>query len=182
MQCPRCDFENRDGNTYCDQCGTLLRDSAASSPEMKYHSPPPLEYSSQVDPFSYHQKLSPRPSVTFLRVVRSILYFIAALLAAFGLIAIMNGLFGTGTRAEGLAIFFGLGLLVASVVFFLRMRYRVPRLRWPQFLWSLLGATVGLFMALILAYALSPDGRFSDLSLGSIVLLYGFVVAAISLW
>jgi hypothetical protein len=149
---------------------------------MEYNSPPPSEYSRQSQAFSYHQKLSSRPSVTVLRVIRSILYFIAALIAAFGFIGTWNGLFGTSNRAEGLAIFFGLGLLVASVVIFLRMRYRVPRLRWPQFIWSLVAATVGMFMALILAFSLAPNGKFSDLSLGSIFLLYGFVLAAISLW
>src|SRR5260221_7845550 len=121
MQCPRCDFENRDGNTYCDQSGTLLRGSAAYSSEMEYHSPPPSEYSRQSDPFSYQQKLSPRPSVTVLRIVRSILYFIAAPIAAFGFFGTSTTIFGTSNRSEGLAIFFGLGLLVPSVVIFLRM-------------------------------------------------------------
>src|SRR5260221_5820792 len=104
MQCPRCDFENRDGNTYCDQCGTLLRGSAAYSSEMEYHSPPPSEYSRQSDPFSYQQKLSPRPSVTVLRIVRSILYFIAAPIAAFGFFGTSTTIFGTSNRSEGLAI------------------------------------------------------------------------------
>lgn len=182
MQCPRCDSENTNDKTYCTQCGTLLRGFVPYSSEMEYNSPPYSEYSSQSQAFSYHQKLSSRPSVTVLRVIRGILYFIAAPIVALGFIMICNGLFGTSNRAEGLAIFFGLGLLVASVVIFLRMRYRVSRLRWPQFIWSIVGATVGIFMALILVYALSPNGEFSDLSLGSIILLYGFVLAAISLW
>lgn len=183
MQCPRCDSKNTDDKTYCDQCGTLLRGLApySSEMEMEYNSPSPLEYSGQSQAFSLHQKLSSRPGVTVRSVIRSILYFIAAFIAAFGFIGICNALFGTSNRSEGLAIFFGLGLLVASVVLFLRVRYRVPRLRWSQFIWSVLGTTAGMFMALILAVALAPKGEFLDLSFGLIVLLYGFIVAAIAL-
>lgn len=182
MQCSRCGSENRDEQTYCDQCGTLLRGFAPYASEMEYNSPLPSEYGRQAQAFSSHQKLSSRPSVTVLRVIRSILYFVAASIAAIGLIGTFTTLFGSGNRSEGLALFFGFGLLVASVVIFHRMRYRVLRLRWPQFIWSILGATVGMFMAFSLAYALAPTGQFSDLSIGYIFMLYGFVVAVICLW
>jgi hypothetical protein len=181
MQCPRCDFENTDRNTYCDRCGTLLRSFAPYSPEMEHNISPSSEYGLQSQAFS-NDKLYSRPRITVLRVIRGILYFIAAPIAAFGLIGTFNAIFGTSNRFEGLAIFFGLGLLVGSVVIFLRMRYRAPRLRWSQFIWSILGATVGLVMAFILVFALAEKGKLLDLFFGCIVLLYGFILAVISLW
>lgn len=181
MQCPRCDFENTDRNTYCDRCGTLLRNFAPYSPETEHNIPPSSEYDMQSQAFSY-EKLSFRPRITVLKVIRGILYFIAAPIAAFGLIGTFNAIFGTSNLFEGLAIFFGLGLLVGSVVIFLRLRDRASRLRWSQFIWSILGATIGMVMAFILAFALAPNGRFSELSFGCIVLLYGFILATISIW
>src|SRR5947209_14803397 len=138
MQCPRCDFENTDRNTYCDRCGTLLRSFARYSPETEHNIPPYPEYGMQPQAFSY-EKLSFRPRITVLRVIRSILYFIAAPIAAFGLIGTFNAIFGTSNLFEGLAIFFGLGLLFGSVVIFICMRYRAPQLLWFRFLWSILG-------------------------------------------
>src|SRR5947209_5702167 len=175
MQCPRCGFKMADTKTYCSQCGTVLRNFAPSSPEMEHNISPSSEYGMQPQAFS-NDKLSSHPRITVLRVIRGILYFIAAPIAAFGLIGIFNALLGTSHLFEGLAIFFGLGLLVGSVVIFLRMRYRAPRLRWSQFIWTILGATVGLVMAFILAYSLATEGKLLDLFFGCIVLLYSFIL------
>ena len=133
----------------------------------------------QSEIFSNQKILPSRPRTTVFRVIRSILYFIATFIAAFGLIGTFNALFGTGDRAEGLAIFFALGLLVAGVVIFLSMRHRVPQLRLAHFIWGILGETVGMVMAFILAFALAAK---PDLSFSFITLLYGFVLAATSLW
>jgi hypothetical protein len=133
----------------------------------------------QSEIISNQKILLSRPRITVFRIIRSILYFIATFIAAFGLIGTFNALFGTGNRAEGLAIFFGLGLLVAGVVIFLNMRHRVPQLRLAHFIWGILSATVGMFMAFVLAFALAPN---PNLSFGFIILLYGFVLAATSLW
>src|SRR5260221_4895604 len=190
MLCPRCDFENNNAGTYCEQCGAYLHTSTPSTqPQAGFTMPPPtpLEYSTtpslsygmQSEIFSNQNILPARPSITVFRVMRSILYFIATFIAAFGLLGTFNALFGTGDRAEGLAIFFALGLLVAGVVIFLSMRHRVPQLQLAHFIWGILGATVGMFMALVLAFALGAN---PNLSIGFIFLLYGFVLAATSLW
>jgi len=105
----------------------------------------------------------------------------AAFIAAFGFFGTSNAIFGTSQLFEVLALFFGVGLLVGSVVIFVRMRYRAPRLQLAQFIWSTLAATVGAFMTLILMYALEEYINFG-ISFGCILLLYGFVLAAISLW
>ena len=150
-----------------------------SVPPLEYNTTSSKSYGMQSETFSNQRILPSRPRITVFRVIRSILYFIATSIAAFGLIAVFNGLFGTGSRAEGLAIFFALGLLIAGVVIFLNMRHRVPQLHLAHFIWGILGATVGWFMAIVLAFALGAN---PDLSLGLIFLLYGFVLAAACLW
>jgi hypothetical protein len=190
MQCPRCAFENDPAGIYCQQCGTYLQTSTPSpQPQagfpipppapLEYSTPPSISYGMHSEIFSSQQMVPSRPRMTVFRVIRSILYFIATFIAAVGLIGTFNALFGTGDRAEGLAIFFGLGLLVAGVVIFLRMRQRVPQLRVAHFIWGILAVTVGMFMALILAVSVAAN---PDLSVGYIILIYGVVVAATCLW
>jgi hypothetical protein len=190
MRCPRCGFENADSGTYCEQCGTLLQASSydaqppvnfthSTQSPMEYSATPSQIYGEQSETFSNQSIFPSRPKITVFRIIRSILYFISTLLAAFGLVLIFNGLFGTGNRAEGLAIFFALGLLVAGVVIFLLLLHRIPQLRLAYFIWGIVGVTVGAFMALILAFALGAN---PDLSIGLIFLLYGLLLAAASLW
>ncbi len=190
MHCPRCNFENANAVTYCEHCGAYLQTSTPyTQPQVDFTppTPSPMEYSAipsqsygmQSEIFSNQRIFPSSPRITVFRVIRSILYFIATLIAAFGLIGVFNGLYGTGNRAEGLAIFFALGLLVAGVVIFLNMRHRVPQLRLAHFILGILGVTVAWFMAVVLAFALGAN---PDLSLGLIFLLYGFVLAAASLW
>jgi hypothetical protein len=180
MQCPRCSFENMDGKISCDRCGTNLRNFTFYSSEPEYNSSPSSEYGMQSQVMSY-QKLSTHPRVTVLRVIRGILYFMAASIAALGFFGTSTAIFGMGQLSAGLALFFGLGLLVGSVVIFVHMRYRTAQLRLAQFIWSTLGATVGLFMAMILVYALAEYVNY-NLSFSCVLLLYGLVMAAISLW
>ena len=200
MQCPRCDFENNDTSIYCERCGTHLQISTPYSlPQSEYITPsPPIEYSAepleygaepsisgdmQAEMFASQKILSPtHPRITLFRVIRSVLYFIAAPIAALGLLGTFNAIFGTSNLFEGLAIFFALGLLVGSVVIFLHMRYRDPKLRLAQFIWSILGATVGWVMATILVAALTTTGRPVDFGIFFVILLYGLLLAAISLW
>jgi len=190
MHCPRCGFENANAVTYCEHCGTYLQTSTPyTQPQVDFTTPTPspMEYSAtpsksygmQSESFSNQRIFPSRPRITVFRVIRSVLYFIATFIVAFGLIGEFNGLFGTGNRAEGIAIFFALGLLVAGVVIFLSIRHRVPQLRLAHFIWGILGETVGMFMALVLAFALGAN---PNLSIGFIFLLYGFVLAATSLW
>lgn len=195
MQCPRCDYENDVSCAYCNHCGTALQNSEqyAYAPHIEERAAPPpeMEYGGQSQAqsqvFAGEKIAQVRPHITFFRVLRSILYVIAMFIAAFGLagafISISNGKSQLWT---GLGIFFGLGLMVAGVIFF--MRQRAPILRWTRFVWWLAGATVGAFMALILEFTLFPSS--SSLStnpvegfiFGCIILLYGLLLAAVALW
>src|SRR5947209_4369120 len=173
MQCPRCEFENTDRKTYCDQCGTLLTNSTSNSSEM--------EYGIQSQTFSY-EKLSPHPRFPGFRIFRSIVYFIGVFIAAFGLIGTINALFPDSPRFEGLAIFFGLGLLVGGIVIFFLLLRRAPQLRQQYYMVGIVGTIVGALMAFALATALDANGKLSFFSVGCIIMLFGFAWAAFSLW
>jgi hypothetical protein len=150
-------------------------------PLMEYSKTPSLAASRQSEMYA-NQKVSSRPRITIFRVVRSIVYFIAVIFAAFSLIGICNSLFGTSDRFEALAIFFGLGLLVVGVIIFLLLQRRVPQLRLAHFMWGILGTIVGLFMAFALVSALDATGKLSDFSIGYIFLLFSVILAALALW
>jgi hypothetical protein len=101
------------------------------------------------------------------------LYFLATFIAAFGIFGLIYDLSGASEGGADLGILFGLGLLVAGVIIFVSLRQRVPQLRVAHFLWGILGVTVAMFMALVLAV---------DRSFGFIILIYGVVLAATCLW
>jgi hypothetical protein len=188
VKCVRCDFENTDTSTFCNNCGNLLRSSTSDiasptgyDPILEYQQPVFSEqgFSSQV---YTHQEILPRQKVTTFRVIRSFLYFIATLIAAFGLAGAFSGF---GVRAGYLGIFFGLGLLVGSVFIFVRTRHRFQHLNWSQYIWWILGATVGIFMAWLLEFVFvsgAPNGTLGSFIFGWIILLYGIVLAGVSLW
>lgn len=145
--------------------------------------PPSMEYGRyQYNPY---EKISEhRSRISIFRIIRGIFYFIAVFIAAFGLFGTFDS-FGNSLPMAGLGLFFMFGLIVAGVVLFFRMRHRITKLRWAQFIWWILGATAAMFMASILEYAFIPN--FSNVPLGSfilgcIIMLYGLVLAAIALW
>jgi hypothetical protein len=196
LQCPRCDTPNPVTNRYCDQCGSSLLTSNSTPPDIPeqpeyisrndYPSPPQSEYG--VDTSSqllFYQKISPpEPKITVFWVVRAILYFIAMFIAGAGLFGSFTSISSSHTMV-GLGLFFWLGLLVAAVVLFRRVRHRTRHLRFWQLVGWICGATVGAFMATILDSAFFSD--FSKNPVGSfifgcVVLLYGLIIAGAALW
>jgi hypothetical protein len=141
MRCPRCDFENDPAGTYCQQCGTYLQTSTpAPQPQAGFTIPPPAPLEDSTPPsisygmhsalFSHQTMVSSRPRMTVFRVIRSILYFIATFIAAFGLFGLIYDVSGASESGADFGALFGmLGLLVAGVIIFLSLRHRVPQLR-----------------------------------------------------
>ena len=190
MRCPRCDCENDPAGSYCQQCGTYLHTSIpAPQPQAGFPIPPPAPLGYSTPPVisagmpaalsSSQHIVSPRPRMAVFRVIRSIVYFLATFLAAFGLIGSMAAVLGESGSGAILATCSGLGVLVAGVIIFVRMRHRMPQLRVAHFIWGILGVTVGMFMALVFVVS---DAANTDLAVGYIFLMYGVVVAATSLW
>jgi hypothetical protein len=190
MRCPRCDFENDPAGIYCQQCGTYLQTSTSSpQPQAGFPIPPPAPLEYGTPPFisagmhsalfSPQQMVPSRSRMTVFRVIRSIVYFIATFIAAFGLIGLIAAVLGESGSGAVLATFSGLGLLVVGVIIFVNMRHRIPQLRVAHFLWGILGVTVGMFMVLFFVVS---DAANTDLSFSYIFLIYGVVLAATSLW
>ena len=195
MQCPRCDTMNPTTNTYCDQCGSSLQAQSYmsySSGQAEYFSqpdyalPPQQESPSGIasQTFMYQKIYQPHPKITFFRVIRAILYFIAVFIAGFGLAGEFISISNSQTMV-GLGIFFWLGLIVAGVVLFIRTRQRIQRLGvWPLVGW-ICGATVGTLMAMILEFSFMPDinkNPVSSFTFGCIILLYGLILAGAAWW
>ncbi len=192
VQCPRCDTLNPDTNRYCDQCGSSLVASNFTSlsaqseytSQNDYPSSPEYGYSTASQMLFYQKISPPKPKITVIWIARAILYFIAMFFAGAGLFGSFTSISSSHTMV-GLGLFFWLGLLVAAVVLFLRVRYRIQHLRFWQLVGWICGTTVGAFMATILDSAFFPDfskNLAGSFLFGCIVLLYGLIIAGAALW
>jgi hypothetical protein len=153
-------------------------------PRPAYDAPPPSPFGNDMSPMDMHtdQNITEaRPAVTFFRVIRAIVYFMAVFVTGFGLFVAFIS-FGGNQLTGDIGLFFWLGLIIASIMIFVRLRYRVQRLRWlPWVLW-LACVTVGAFMAFVLDLALVPgqtENPAGSFLLGVIIALYGLAVAVI---
>ncbi len=173
-QCSRCDFQNSIQSPYCEQCGAFLETSPLYNPT-----------SDEMFTYQNQKVFPPRLRMSRFKVLRSILYFVIAVpIAAFGLLAAFFS-FGNSPRTGGLGFFFALGLIVGSIVLFYRTRHRIQLLRWPHLIWWFLGATVGMLMAYLLEVAFipnAPNGLLGSVIFSCIILLYGLILAAVTLW
>ncbi|MBV9230371.1 MAG: zinc ribbon domain-containing protein [Chloroflexi bacterium] len=204
MQCPNCGFENTDPGPYCAQCGTPLNvwqpipdQTEVSAPEIEYGQysvppppplnghetiPPPPPPPSEYDSYSIQsqiftdQKITPRPGIG---VFSAILYFLGALITAFGLIVTIVAF---GANMGGIALLLGIALLIASVVIFIRLRRRSPLLRWWQRLLWILGATLVGLITLIIETIAVHNPTVTNIFIGCVFMLYGFAWAAIAVW
>src|SRR2546422_758397 len=157
MKCPQCGLENTSPNIYCEGCGTPLNvppyildqteyrapqtdyseynappppplNGNSTPPEYNELLPPPIEYGSygmQSQAFT-NQKFISRPGI-----FSAILYFLGALIVAFGLLATF-ATFGTNPLIKSIAFLLSIALLIASIVVFIRIRRRFAILRWWQ--------------------------------------------------
>jgi hypothetical protein len=156
-------------------------------PRLAYDAPPPSPFGYDMSPLDMYtdQKITEaRPAVTFFRVIRAIVYFMAVFVTGFGLFGAFIS-FGGNQLTEDLGLFFWLGLIIASIVIFVRLRYRVQRLRWLPWLLWLVCVTIGTFMAFVLEFALVPgqtENPVGAFFFGAIIALYGLAVVVISMW
>jgi hypothetical protein len=194
MRCPNCNFQNDVASAYCERCGTYLQVSTQFTqtyiedaipppppPPMGYNATPSFSYSGQSNLFPYQNMVQTRPKIT---VLRSIFYFLAMIIAAVGLYGTMDYLIivpglSSGGAAVGLVL--GLCFLVGSIVIFRNVRHRVTWLRWWQCILAFLAVTGVLILALT-SPALTSPGRLPSILIGIVLVLYGLVAAAISVW
>jgi hypothetical protein len=118
------------------------------------------------------------------RAFKVSLYFVGVFLAALGILGVIATILeavGNNSRSGYIVLFFEAIGLIVSLVFFFRKRYKAPCLRWPQYLWWILGATGGAIMALSLGIAtISSRSILSSIILSFIILLYGMALAWIA--
>jgi hypothetical protein len=156
-------------------------------PRPAYDAPPPSPFGYDMSPLDMYtdQKIAEaRPAVTFFRVIRAIVYFMAVFVTGFGLFSAFIS-FGGNQLTGDLGLFFWLGLILGSIVIFVRLRHRVQRLRWLPWLLWLVCATIGTFMAFALVFALVPgqtENPVGAFFIGVIIALYGLAVAVICMW
>jgi hypothetical protein len=114
----------------------------------------------------------------FIGTCKSILYFFGMLTACLGLIAVSPRM---GSIAMGLSVLICLIAPILTTILFYKGRYHLATLKWQQYLWWILGSTIGGIVATILisTFAELPDHTFSrtgDLLFSLTVLIYGVIL------
>ena len=197
-QCPQCNFENIRNRFYCEQCGTLLPSS--TSQQVKTSTSRSQEYRSSTSPLatpppsplsipgflSSQAPVAPPASNThdtLYTIVRIVLYLVGAIIAAFGLYALLST-FTPSAISSFLSLFTG-SIVLLVITFRL---HRVPLLNWRQRLFGEIASTGGAFVLLLIGAIIvgiqPPDSieKIANIVYGSIILMYGIVVAIVALW
>ncbi len=197
-QCPQCNFENIRNRFYCEECGTLLPSS--SSQQVKTSTSRSQEYTTTTSPLSTSRPIPisipgflapeehPEPAPfqthnTLYTTARIVLYLVGAMIAAFGLYALLTA-FTTLAIISFLALFPG-SIVLLIVIFNL---HRAPNLNWWQRLFGELATTGGTFVLLLIGAVIvgiqPPESidRVANIVYGSIIMIYGIVVAIVALW
>lgn len=126
---------------------------------------------------------STQASWTASRVVRSIVYFIWATFGGFGILGALISINNSNALAA-IGLLAWLIVLIASVIVFIRLRHRIPLLRFSKFLYHSIIATVLAFVAIIVETALLGNNTkiLPGLLLGIIFAVYGLIIAVFALW
>lgn len=126
---------------------------------------------------------STQASWTASRVVRSIVYFIWAAFGGFGILGALISI-NNSNALVAIGLLAWLGILIASVIVFIRLRHRLPHWRFSKFLYYSVIATVLAFVVIIVETALlgTSTNILPGLFLGIIFAVYGLVIAVFALW
>ncbi len=154
--------------------------------------PPPLElapepyetYSRQSQLLGNLKIQEERPRWTVGRVIRSIIYFVAVAFSAFWLLGGLVEINQSGLLPY-FAFFAGIVMLIGSIVTFVQLRHRSPRLTFSRFLLFFLAVTVLAGLAAIVEAAIVPDLSINPAAsfiLAMIFMVYCLVVAICALW
>ncbi len=121
-------------------------------------------------------------------IFRLLLYLVGIVTAECSLLAISFSIFGPTfstetSRFNCVVTFIAFGTLGGSLIYFFRMRLNTRCLPWLQYLWWILGATIGAFLAFVFEAAIvsNPnDKQLPPTVFGCIILLYSISLAVIA--
>src|SRR5450631_2643483 len=139
---------------------------------------------SQRSPFDYTpawEDTAPYPQLGMRRIFKVSLYLAGIFIAECSLLGISFTVFGTtASRFTWIAMVVALGTFGGSLIYFFRTRLNARCLPWLQYLWWILGATIGAIVTLVLEAAFIPnpyDKQLPTAIFGCIILLYSITLA-----
>gem|GEM_PF-2878402 len=140
---------------------------------------------SQPPSWSAQAGYAPPPTMTVRRIFKIFLYFVGVFLAEFGLLGAALSIPGSTNRTGDIAFFVGIAALIASLIYFFRTRFKARCLPWLQYLWWIVGVTIGGILAIALEFAIVPNlnGKSQSVSsaiLVGIILFYGIALIVIA--
>src|SRR5262249_3311380 len=115
------------------------------------------------------------------KIFKSVIHIIGSFMAGFGFLGAISTFLPSSMRISYFALFIFLAIFIVNTIIFFRKFYNARCLFWSQYCWLILGATVGVLMAISLEglFGLSGNRLLTGIFAG-IIMLYGisFVVIA----
>ena len=135
--------------------------------------------SSMEIPSYSNQKLQPPRR---LSILSAILYFLGVILVTYSIFAILVN-FGSGATIGLIGIMLSLGIVLVSIVLFVRLVQRhTPSLHWWQRLLWLVGMTVAAFLLLLITALVVPSKSLLNVLISCVFLLYGLAWCFTAIW
>lgn len=187
-RCNRCDYDNANQSTYCNQCGTKLNNDQSDGVSSLAYAPYVNDNmdclsdhaaSSQIDQLQKFVILHPNTRSTFSTILVTIIFCISDFISSLGL---MGGLFSIMDSSP--AVLIGLILFVASIIVLVitLKKHNAPILRgWLKVLliFAILGGVIiTLFTLSIIFY---NNKVLSNIILGTGFLFFGIAIEVIIL-
>ena len=126
----------------------------------------------------------PPPKMTARRAFKVLLYLVGLFVAECSLLGISFTVFGTAvSRFNCISALIVFGTFGGSLIYFFRTKYNARCLSGLQYLWLILGATIGAIILIVLEEAFVPnpnDKQLPTAIFGCITLLYGTALASIA--
>lgn len=124
-----------------------------------------------------------QPHWTASRVLRSIIYFIWASFGGFGILGAFISI-NDSNALVAVGLLAWIGIIIASIVVFIRVRHRMPRMRISRFLLYFIITSILAFIAIVIETALLANVSkiLPGFFLGVIFTIYGLVIAVFALW
>jgi hypothetical protein len=97
------------------------------------------------------------PRTIVRRIFTILLYFVGVFIAGFGLLATAISIPGFNDQDVYITLAVWIVAFIGSLFVFFRIRFKIPCLSWLQYLWWILGATMGIITAIALEFAVVPN-------------------------
>ncbi len=140
---------------------------------------------SKTPAWSIHANHIIHPKMVVRRIFTILLYFVGVFIADFGILGTAASIPGFDSKEVYITLAAGIVVFIGSLIVFFRIRFKIPCLPWLQYLWWMIGATIGVIIAIAIEFAVVPDlnGKGQSISnavFSCMIFFYGITLTVIA--